>query len=161
MIGAGKLAHGVDTTGWHMVTKKENLERLAAVRLFEGFNKTDLRHLLDVSKVVHHDAGHTIITEGDKGAGLQLIIEGQANVLRGGRTVARLGPGDFFGEMALIDGKPRTASVIAENAMTTLGISGWDFRGLVKQRPTMAWALLEHLTSRVRELQTREDQLRA
>ena len=144
-----------------MVTKKESLERLAAVRLFSGFNMTDLRHLLDVSKVVHHDAGHTIITEGDKGAGLQLIIEGTAKIVRGGRTVTRLGPGDFFGEMALIDGRPRTATVVAEDRMTTLGISGWDFRGLVKQRPTMAWALLAHLTGRVRELQTREDRLRA
>jgi CRP-like cAMP-binding protein len=144
-----------------VVTKKESLERLAAVRLFEGFNKTDLRHLLDVAKVVHHDAGHTIITEGDTGAGLQLIIGGEARVVRGGRTAARLGPGDFFGEMALIDGKPRTATVIADSAMTTLGISGWDFRAVVRNRPTMAWALLEHLTGRIREMQKREDELRS
>ena len=144
-----------------MVTKKESLERLAAVRLFEGFNKADLRHLLDVSKVVHHEAGHTIITEGDRGAGLQLIIAGDARVVRGGRTAARLGPGDFFGELALIDGKPRTATVIADSDMTTLGISGWDFRAVVRKRPTMAWAMAEHLSGRIREMQKREDELRA
>jgi CRP-like cAMP-binding protein len=143
-----------------VVTKKESLEHLAAVRLFEGFNKTDLKALLDVSKVVRHDAGHTIITEGDKGAGLQLIIEGEARVMRGSRTVATLGPGDFFGELALIDGRPRTATVVASTDMTNLGISGWDFRGVVKQRPSMAWSLLEHLTRRIRELQSREDELR-
>lgn len=144
-----------------MVTKKESLEQLAAVRLFAGFTKTDLRHLLDVAKVVHHVAGHTIITEGDKGAGFQLIVAGTARVVRGNRTAARLGPGDFFGELALIDGKPRTATVVAESAMTTLGISGWDFRAVVQKRPTMAWALAEHLSGRIREMQKREDELRA
>jgi CRP-like cAMP-binding protein len=144
-----------------VVTKKESLEHLAAVRLFERFNKADLRSLLEVSKVVQHHAGHTIITEGDQGAGLQLIVSGEANVTRGGRTVATLGPGDFFGELALIDGEPRTASVVAITDMTTMGISGWDFRGVVKQRPSMAWSLLEHLTGRVRELQKREDELTA
>ena len=131
------------------------------MRLFEGFNKTDLRHLLDVAKVVHHGAGHTIITEGDKGAGLQLIIAGEARVVRGGRTAARLGPGDIFGEMALIDGGPRTATVIADSEMTTLGISGWDFRAVVRNRPAMAWALLEHMSGRIREMQKREDHLRS
>ena len=144
-----------------MVTKKESLEHLAAVRLFEGFNKTDLRHLLDVAKVVHHEAGHTIITQGDTGAGFQLIVDGDARVIRGNRTVARLGPGDFFGELAVIDGQPRTATVVAETAMTTLGISGWDFRAVVRNRPEMGWALLEHLSGRIREMQKREDELRA
>lgn len=145
----------------HVVTKKESLERLAAVRLFEGFNKADLRALLDVSKVVHHNAGHTIITEGTKGAGFQLIIAGEARVVRGGRTAARLGPGDFFGEMAVIDDGPRTAAVIADTPMTTVAISTWDFRAVVKKRPAMSWALCEHLTARLRELQKREDELRA
>jgi len=144
-----------------VVTKKESLERLAAVRLFEGFSKTDLRHLLDVAKVVHHDAGHEIISEGARAASFQLIIDGEARVVRGGRTAARLGPGDFFGEMALIDGRRRTADVIAETAMTTLGIANWEFKALLRQRPSMALPLLQHLTGRVRELQRREDSLRA
>ena len=60
-------------------------------------SKSDLKHLLDISKTVHHDEGHTIIHEGDTGAGFQLILEGEARVVRGGRTAARLGPGGFFG----------------------------------------------------------------
>ena len=63
--------------------------------------------------------------------------------------------------MALIDGKPRTATVIADTAMTTLGILSWDFKGLLKERPGMAWTVLEHVTGRLRELQKREDSLRA
>lgn len=144
-----------------MVTKKEQLERLGAVPLFEGLSKSDLKHLLDISKTVHHDEGHTIIHEGDTGAGFQLILDGEARVVRGGRTAARLGPGEFFGEMALIDEGPRTATVIAATPMTTLGIAAWNFRPMVKRRPEMAWKLLVHVTGRLRVAQKREDNLRA
>ena len=144
-----------------MVTKKERLERLGSVRLFEGLSKADLNYLLDISKIVHHNEGHTIINEGDRGAGFQLILEGEARVVRGGRTAVRLGPGEFFGEMALIDENTRTATVVAATPMTTLGIAAWDFRPLVKRRPEMSWQLLVHLTGRLREAQKREDTLRA
>ena len=144
-----------------MVTKKERLELLGSVRLFEDLSKADLRFLDDISRIVHHDEGRTIITEGDVGAGFQLILLGEARVVRGGRTVVRLGPGEFFGEMALIDEGPRTATVLAGTPMTTLFIKGWDFRALVKRRPEMAWKLLVHVTGRLRDAQKREDALRA
>jgi CRP/FNR family transcriptional regulator len=144
-----------------VVTKKERLERLAAVRLFSGLGKTDLKYLLDIARVVNHDEGHTIMSEGERGAGFHLIIDGEARVVRGGRTAARLGAGDFFGEMAVIDEGPRSASVIAATPLTALYIASWDFRPLVKRRPEMAWKLLLHFTGRVREMQKREDTLRA
>jgi CRP-like cAMP-binding protein len=144
-----------------VVTKKERLERLSGVRLFSGLGKTDLRYLNDISKVVHHDEGHTIMSEGDTGAGFHLILDGEVRVVRGGRTAARLGAGDFFGEMAVIDEGTRSASVVAATPLTALYIAAWDFRPLVKRRPEMAWKLLVHLTGRVRELQRREDTLRA
>jgi CRP-like cAMP-binding protein len=155
------IGSGTDFGGNPLATKKERLDRLGAVRLFEGLNQTDLRYLLDISKVVDHHEGHTIITEGEAGAGFQLILEGEARVVRGDRTVAHLGPGDFFGEMSLIDGGPRTATVIADTPLTTLGIAGWDFRALVKRRPDMAWVLLDHVTCRLREAQAHEDSIRA
>lgn len=144
-----------------MVTKKERLERLGAVRLFEGLSKTDLKHLNEIAKVVQHSKDHTIISKGDATAGFQLILEGEARVSRGGRTVARLGPGEFYGEMALIDQGARTASVTAATHMTVLAIAEWDFRPLVKSRPEMAWKLLVHLTGRLREAQKQQDALRA
>ncbi len=144
-----------------MVTKNEALNRLASARLFSGLGQTDLRHIHDITKVVHHHAGHHIITEGDRGSGFQMIMAGEARVIRGGRTVAKLHPGDFFGEMALLDDGPRTADVYAETELTTLGITSWDFKALLKRRPTIALGLLVHLTGRLRESQKREDRLRA
>ena len=144
-----------------MVTKKERLEQLSRVRLFEGLNGADLRHIVNVSGVVSHEAGKTIIKEGDSGVGFELILEGEVRVARKGRTVARLGPGDFFGEMALIDEGPRTASIIATSEVTTIGIASWDFKPLVKTRPGMAWALLVHLTKRLRDEQNTRDAARA
>ncbi len=144
-----------------MVTKKERLAQLSEVRLFEGLSGNDLRHIVDVSGLVHHDAGDVIINEGDKGVGFELILEGEVRVVRNNRTIARLGKGDFFGEMALIDQGPRTASIVADTDVMTIGIASWDFRPLVKSRPNMAWALLVHLTGRLRESQKSEDSLRA
>lgn len=144
-----------------MVTKKERRERLGEVRLFKDLTKADVRELEDIGRVVHHAAGHTIIDEGETGAGFHLILSGDARVVRSGKTVARLGAGDFFGEMALIDGGPRTASVVADTSLTTFSIAGWDFRAVVKGRPGMAWSLLVHVTERLREAQKREDALRA
>lgn len=144
-----------------MITKKERLERLGSVRLFEGLSKADLEYILSISRIVEHAEGHTIISEGGPGVGFDLILEGEARVVRRGRTVARLGPGDYFGEMALIDEGPRTATIIAATPIITLGIVAWDFRPLVQRRPKMAWNLLVHLTGRLRDSQKREDALRA
>lgn len=144
-----------------MVTQKESLERLGSVRLFEGLTKTDLKHLLSISKVVDHGEGHTIVSEGESGAGFHLILAGEAKVVRDDKTLARLGPGDFFGEMALIDSGPRTATVVGDGPLTTLAITAWDFRPFVKARPDLAWKLLVHLTQRLRQEQKGHDALLA
>lgn len=144
-----------------MVTQKESIERLGSVPLFEGLTKTDLKHLVGISKVVDHGADHTIVSEGESGAGFHLILAGEAKVVRGNKTLARLGPGDFFGEMALIDAGPRTATVVGDGPLTTLAITAWDFRPLVKTRPDLAWKLLVHLTKRLREEQEGRDALLA
>jgi CRP-like cAMP-binding protein len=68
-----------------------------------------------------------------------------------------LGPGEFFGEMALVDDAPRSASVIAESDLSTVVISKWEFRPLLKNHPELAWKMVEHLVARVREEQTGRD----
>lgn len=142
-----------------MATKQEKLDLLSAVPLFSDLSNTDLERIMSTAKETYHNAGDSIVTEGRGGVGFHLIIDGEANVIRGGRTVAKLAPGEFFGEMALVDDAPRSASVVAESDLTTIVISKWEFRPLVKSHPELAWKLIEHLVARVREEQTGRDAL--
>jgi CRP/FNR family transcriptional regulator, cyclic AMP receptor protein len=142
-----------------LATKHEKLDLLSAVPFFSDLSKADLQKILNTTKETFHAAGETIVTEGRGGVGFHLIVTGQANVIRGGRTVAKLSTGDFFGEMALVDDAPRSASVVADTDLTTVVISKWEFRPLVKSHPELAWKLIEHLVGRVREEQTGRDAL--
>ncbi len=142
-----------------MATKQEKLELLGAVPLFGDLSKKNLERLLETAKESHHREGESVVTEGRGGVGFHLITDGKAKVVRSGRTVAHLGPGEFFGEMALVDDAPRSASVLAETDLETLVISKWEFRPLLKSNPEMAWVLIEHLVARVREEQTGRDAL--
>jgi CRP-like cAMP-binding protein len=133
-----------------LATKKEKIERLGEVELFSDLSKKDLDRIVENAKEVTHTAGQSIVTDGQVGAGFHLILEGKASVFRGGRTVATLGPGDYFGEMALIDGGRRTATVRAETDIVTLFLAQWGFKPLVRDNAQMAWKLLVHLTKRLR-----------
>jgi CRP/FNR family transcriptional regulator len=142
-----------------VATKQEKLDLLGAVPLFSDLSKKDLNKVLDVTKDAVHHAGQEVVTEGHGGVGFHLIVDGKAKVVRGGRTVATLGPGEFFGELALVDDAPRSASVVADTDLETLVISKWEFRPQLKNHPEMAWKLIEHLVTRVREEQTGRDAL--
>jgi len=142
-----------------LATKQEKLDLLAAVPLFSEASKKDLERILSTTKETTHTEGESIVTEGRGGVGFHLITDGKAKVVRGGRTVATLGPGEFFGEMALVDDAPRSASVIADTDLATLVISKWEFRPLVRSNPELAWKLIEHLVARVREEQSGRDAL--
>lgn len=142
-----------------MATKQEKLDLLRGVPLFADITKKDLERILNTAKETIHKEGESVITEGRGGVGFHLITDGKAKVFRGGRTVAHLGPGEFFGEMALVDDAPRSASVAAETDLSTLVISKWEFRPLIRSKPELAWKLIEHLVARVREEQTGRDAL--
>ncbi len=142
-----------------MATKQEKLDWLGGVPLFSDLSKKDLERVLDTAKETVHKKGDSVITEGRGGVGFHLIIEGKAQIFRSGRTVAHLGPGEFFGEMALVDDAPRSASVVAETDLSTLVVSKWEFRPLVKSHPELAWKMIEYLVARVREEQTGRDAL--
>jgi CRP-like cAMP-binding protein len=142
-----------------LITKQEKLDLLGAVPLFDDLSKKDLERILNTAKETTHPDGEAVMTEGRGGVGFHLIIDGKARVVRGQRTVAHLGPGEFFGEMALVDDAPRSASVFADTELTTLVLSKWEFRPLVRTHPELAWKLIEHLVARVREEQTGRDAL--
>jgi len=142
-----------------LATKQEKLDLLGGVPFFKDLSKKDLTRVLETAKETLHKEGQSVITEGRGGVGFHLITDGKAKVIRGGRTVATLGPGEFFGELALVDDAPRSASVIAETDLTTVVLSKWEFRPLVKSNPELAWKMIEHLVGRVREEQTGRDAL--
>lgn len=124
--------------------------KLAKVPIFSGCTKRELSIIGRAAKEVSHREGTVIAREGERGIGLFLILEGQCNVTIGGRTKARLGPGDFFGEVALLDGGPRTATVTALTAVRLVGITGWVFRGLLMEHPSIALKTLEAVAGRLR-----------
>lgn len=124
--------------------------KLAKVPIFSGCSKRELQLIARAAKEVNHKEGTVIAREGERGIGLFLILEGECKVSIGGRTKAKLGPGDFFGEVALLDGGPRTATVTAMAPVKLLGITGWVFRGLLMEHPTIALKTLEGVAGRLR-----------
>jgi CRP-like cAMP-binding protein len=125
---------------------------LAKVPIFSECSKRELAIIARASKVVVHKEGTVIAREGERGVGLFLILEGQCVVTIGGKTKAKLGPGDFFGEVALLDGGPRTATVTALSPLKLVGITGWVFRGLLMEHPSIALKTLEAVAGRLRSV---------
>jgi CRP/FNR family transcriptional regulator len=125
-------------------------EQLARVPLFSGCSARELSLIARAAKEVSHPAGTVIAREGEPGVGMFLVLEGRAEVSIGGRRRRTLGPGDFFGEIALLDGGPRTATVTALTPVRLVGITEWVFRGLIREHPTIALKTLEAMAARLR-----------
>jgi CRP-like cAMP-binding protein len=126
------------------------LELLASVPLFAGSSKRQLHGVLDWTKEYRYEPGATIVDEGAKGDELFLLLEGRAVVSRSGKTLTGLTAGDFFGEMAVIDGRPRTATVVADGPVDCLVLKQKDFKALLEGDPLLAWNLLGSLAARLR-----------
>ncbi len=128
-------------------------EALTAVPLFHGLDRKDLRKLGKRMKVVEYPADHVIIEEGSGGyGGMGVVLSGSCRVLRGEDTqIGTIGPGQVFGEMSLIDDRPRSATVVAAEPTTAAELSAWEFRAQIKESPEMAINLLKTLSERLRE----------
>jgi CRP/FNR family transcriptional regulator, cyclic AMP receptor protein len=123
---------------------------LAATDLFGSLNKRALGTVAASVKVVHHAAGKELTTEGDGGVAFHLITHGTASVSVRGAPRRSLGPGEYFGEISMIDGKPRSATVIADTPLTTLALVAWRFAPLLDEHPDVTKALLLTLCERIR-----------
>ena len=123
-------------------------EALARVPLFASLDRRHLERLAkDVSERTF-PAGSVVVKQGDeRGIGFFVVAGGEAIVAVDGREVDRLGPGDHFGEVALISDRVRTATVTAATDLECLVMTVWDFRSFVHGNPDVAWALLEHLAT--------------
>jgi CRP-like cAMP-binding protein len=128
----------------------DRLATLRAVPLFSSLSDKDLKAILEISKEVSMEAGHTIVEQDGSAVGFHLILEGEADIEISGRHVSTFGPGDYFGEVSLIDGKPRTASVTTKTAMRSLVIPSWSFNTVLDRYPSIAKELLLMLCARLR-----------
>jgi CRP/FNR family cyclic AMP-dependent transcriptional regulator len=129
------------------------VELLQRVPLFADFERGDLERLARSFKERTFDAGSTVVGEGKTGAGFFVIEDGEATVSTQGAEKAKLGPGDYFGEIALIDGGARTATITAVSDGKCYGLTSWQFRPLVEEHGSIGWTLLEALAARIRELE--------
>lgn len=127
---------------------------LEEVPLFAGIAARHVRKIASLGTVAHFDAKATIVKAGEPGEAFYVILHGQASVRRRGRSRAELGPGAYFGEMALIDGAPRSATVVAETETACLVLARKPFTKILKSEPAVALALLGTLAGRLRELET-------
>jgi CRP/FNR family transcriptional regulator, cyclic AMP receptor protein len=128
------------------------IDLLERIPLFEGLPHQELERIARSFKERHFSAGDTVAAEGSGGVGFFVIGEGTASVDVHGEQRAQLGPGDYFGEIALIDDQARrTATITAETDITCYGLTSWDFRPLVETNAEIAWKLLQVMAKRLRE----------
>ena len=132
-----------------------SVDLIRKVRLFAEADDKFLERLAGEFMERRYSAGETIAEEGEAGRTFIVIESGEVSVTVHGDPVGQLGPGQAFGEMALIDKSARSATVKAETDVHCYQLPVWSFRPLVESHPEMAWALLEALAQRVREAEAR------
>lgn len=124
------------------------VDELRSVKLFSGLSQRQLRQLARLAKTREFRPGVTVVEEGTmSGVGFFVIAEGEAAVSVEGTEVARIGPGDHFGELALITEDARAATVTAVTRLHCHVIAFWDFRKFVKDNPDVSWKLLQHVAA--------------
>jgi CRP-like cAMP-binding protein len=134
------------------LTRDRKSGLLAAARLFEGVDAEGMDRIAAVAVEVEFPADHVIARQGEIGTGFFVIVDGGVRVVRDGDTIARLGPGDFFGELSVLDGRPRVAQVVADGPTTCLALASWDFEAVLLAEPRVSLSILRSLAGRLRDL---------
>ncbi len=128
-----------------------SVELLQRIPLFADLEPRELKRLSGSFKERTFEAGASVATEGEGGAGFFVIESGEAVVSIHGDERGRLGPGDYFGDIAMIDQGERTASIQAESDLKCYGLTFWDFRPIVESDARIAWPMLQAMAKRLRE----------
>jgi CRP/FNR family cyclic AMP-dependent transcriptional regulator len=130
---------------------RRDVDMLSGVPLFAGLSRRDLRRMAEHADVVSFRPHETIVQAGRPGGTFYVMLQGEARVIRGGRKIAGMAPGDFFGEISLLDGGPRTATVSAETPVTAIRIFKRSFDRVITQEPAVASKILSVVAKRLRE----------
>jgi CRP/FNR family transcriptional regulator len=123
---------------------------LKKVPLFADLDNRELQQIANSMRERRFRAGDTVTQEGAGGVGFFVVEEGQADVTVQGQAKGSVGPGDYFGEIALINESPRTATITARTDLLCYGMTPWDFRPLVESNSTIAWKLLTAMAEKMR-----------
>lgn len=129
------------------------VDLLRRVPVFSDLEDRELEAVAESFKQRTFDAGTIIAEEGKGGVGFFVIEDGTAKITVGGKEKGTVGPGDYFGEIALIDDGARTATVTAETELRTYGMTSWEFRPLVEANASIAWKMLQSLAKMLRAAQ--------
>lgn len=124
---------------------------LAGCRLFQGIDAEGLEALAGKASQIEFPAGHVIARQGEIGTGFFVVMDGRVRVVRDGTVLATLGPGEFFGELSVLDRQPRNAMVAAEVPTTCLALASWDFESVLLEQPRLTLAILRGVAVRLRQ----------
>lgn len=127
----------------------EGADWLANVAFFEGFSAEELARVADLSQEVEAKAGSVLVDQGDPGTECFVVVAGDASVYIGGEYVASIHAGSMLGEMALVDHRPRNATVVADTDMKLLRLHARQFRTLLDEMPKASERVMELLTARL------------
>ncbi len=119
--------------------------------LWTGLDRRDLNAIVKASEERKFQAGDVILGKGEGGVGLYLIMDGSVEVRSDSKILAKLGPGQFFGEMSVLDNQPRSADVVASEPSRCFIVSEWSFKALISDNPRIALKMLQELVRRLRE----------
>ena len=125
-------------------------------KLFQGLPESELRSVEKQLKIVKHPAGHEIVVRGEGGVGFMIITDGSVSVKTVTGKTRKLGPGDSFGEMALLDQEGRSATITADTDVTLASIPEWNFKPFLKEHPEVAYRLLQTMSRRIRQAEAEE-----
>lgn len=134
------------------LSREQTIQLLSETRLFAGVDADELGRIADRVAEVDVPADRVIARQGEIGSGFFIIASGSVRVIRDGETLATLGPGEFVGELSVIDGRPRIAQVVSAEPTICLALATWDFEAIVRERPSVALVILRELAGRLREL---------
>ena len=150
--GTGRVRRGGQVVRFPpMARRDEFIDHLQQVSLFSACSRKDLQLVAKRAEDVHVQAGKVLVTEGETGHEFFVIIGGAATVTRHGQKLATLGPGDAFGELALLEKAPRNATVVADTEMELVVLGQREFAGIIDEVPGFARKMLAGMAKRLRE----------